>query len=415
MRVCLVYDCLYPWTIGGAEKWYRRLARALAEEGHQVTVLTLRQWPDEEPPRIPGVEIVAVGPSMPLYGDGRRRRWPPLRFGLGVFVHLARHGQAYDLVHCAAFPYFAAGAAAISRRLRGFALAIDWWEVWTDAYWRSYLGKAGWRAGSAVQRWLVRQPHVPVAFSRLHGERLVGLGAPRPPLSIRGAYPADASSDPSRRPVAEPRDVLFVGRLIPEKRALAIPFALLVALQSLPTLTASFIGDGPEGVGLADLLRDLGLSDRVDRLGFVSEAELDRRLRRALCLVLPSQREGFGFAVLDAISRGTPAIVVDHPDSAAVELIEPGVNGFVAPSDDATDLAAAILAVAAGGKRLRGSTAAWWTEHGEALSLPSGVAELTALYAAIAPSWREPFRGGSAEGRVRSLPRIGNLRPKPRR
>ena len=37
MRVCLVYDCLFPWTYGGAERWYRNLAERLAAEGHEVT------------------------------------------------------------------------------------------------------------------------------------------------------------------------------------------------------------------------------------------------------------------------------------------------------------------------------------------------------------------------------------------
>ncbi len=45
MRVCVVYDCLFPYTIGGAERWYRNLAEHLAAQGHEVTYLTLRQWP----------------------------------------------------------------------------------------------------------------------------------------------------------------------------------------------------------------------------------------------------------------------------------------------------------------------------------------------------------------------------------
>ena len=31
MRVCIVYDCLFPYTVGGAERWYRNLAERLAE------------------------------------------------------------------------------------------------------------------------------------------------------------------------------------------------------------------------------------------------------------------------------------------------------------------------------------------------------------------------------------------------
>ena len=32
MRICVVYDCLYPYTVGGAERWYRALAERLAAQ-----------------------------------------------------------------------------------------------------------------------------------------------------------------------------------------------------------------------------------------------------------------------------------------------------------------------------------------------------------------------------------------------
>src|SRR2546423_9073361 len=99
VRICVAYDCLYPWTVGGAERWYRALATRLAEEGHEVTYLTLRQWPRGERADVPGVELVTVGTQGDLYGSsGRRRIGPPLRFGFGVFRHLRRHGDRYDVV-----------------------------------------------------------------------------------------------------------------------------------------------------------------------------------------------------------------------------------------------------------------------------------------------------------------------------
>ncbi len=84
MHICLVYDLLYPYTIGGGERWYRSLAEALAGEGHRVTYLTLRHWPDGEVVEIPGVEVVPVGPRLEFYtAGGRRRIAPALRFGWG--------------------------------------------------------------------------------------------------------------------------------------------------------------------------------------------------------------------------------------------------------------------------------------------------------------------------------------------
>src|SRR5277367_1087636 len=107
MRVCVVYDCLFPHTVGGAERWYRNLAERLAADGHEVTYLTLRQWPRDERAVVEGVQVVGFGPRMGLYTEGGRRRMlPPLVFGLGVLLHLLRHRRSYEVVHTASFPYF---------------------------------------------------------------------------------------------------------------------------------------------------------------------------------------------------------------------------------------------------------------------------------------------------------------------
>src|SRR5262245_35262032 len=151
MRVCLVYDCLYPYTVGGGERWYRALAERLAAAGHEVTYLTLRQWEQGAEPVIPGVRVVAVGPPMELYVGGRRRIWPALRFGRGVLGHLLRNGRGFDLVHCASTPFFALLAAGVARRRGRYRLLVDWIEVWTRGYWRAYLGGVAGPIAWAIQ------------------------------------------------------------------------------------------------------------------------------------------------------------------------------------------------------------------------------------------------------------------------
>src|SRR6476469_811866 len=168
MRICIVYDCLFPYTVGGAERWYRNLAQRLAADGHEVTYLTLRQWPRGEGGDVPGVRVVAAGPRMRLYREaGQRRIAPPLAFGAGVLWHLARHGRAYDVVHTASFPYFSLLAAALARRLHGFRLVVDWHELWSREYWREYLGELGGRVGWAVQGACLRVPQHAFCFSQL--------------------------------------------------------------------------------------------------------------------------------------------------------------------------------------------------------------------------------------------------------
>ena len=116
MRICIVYDCLFPHTVGGAERWYRKVAETLAGEGHEVTYITMRQWPRGTDPGVPGVDVLAVGPRISLYTEtGRRKIHQAVVFGLCVLWFLLRHGRRFDVVHTCSFPYFSVLAAAAVR------------------------------------------------------------------------------------------------------------------------------------------------------------------------------------------------------------------------------------------------------------------------------------------------------------
>jgi len=381
VRVCLVYDCLFPWTIGGAERWYRRLAERLAREGHEVTYLTLRQWERDEPPDVPGVRVVAVGPRLALYtADGRRRIGPPLAFGLGVLAHLWRHGREFDVVHTASFPFFSLLAAGLVRRRAGFRLVVDWHEVWTRAYWEEYLGPLGGRVGHAVQRLCLRVPQRAFCFSRLHERRLRAEGLRGRATVLEGEYdgpPGVAAPGP-----AAPL-VVYAGRHIPEKRVPALVPALVEARRVLPELRATIFGDGPERGEVQRLVAVHGAQGWLRVPGFVSAAEVDGAFATALCMVLPSRREGYGMVVIEASARGTPSVVVAGPDNAATEHVEEGVNGTVARSAEPSELAAAIVRVAQAGDPLRRSTADWFAANARRLSLAASLERVVEAYRGV--------------------------------
>jgi glycosyltransferase involved in cell wall biosynthesis len=195
----MIYDCLFPNTVGGAERWYRNLAERLAADGHEVTYLTMRQWDRGDKPAVPSVRVQAVGPRMALYTDsGRRRIIQALVFGAGVFWHLLRHGRRYDVVHTASFPYFSLLAAALMRPLGGFELVVDWHEVWSREYWREYLGVLG-PVGVAVQRRCVRVRQRAFCFSRLHAARLREEGLRGEVEILEGEYAGSLRRPPSPR------------------------------------------------------------------------------------------------------------------------------------------------------------------------------------------------------------------------
>ena len=384
MRVCLVYDCLFPYTVGGGERWLGTLGGELAREGHEVTYLTRRQWAEGEEPQIDGIRVVAVSPGGPLYtDDGRRRIGPPLRFGLGVFLHLLRNRGRYDTIHSVAFPYFS--LFAIRAAAPRTELSVDWFEVWSREYWNEYLGRVGGRVGAAVQRLCVRLTKRAFVFSRLHARRLVEEGLRSEPIRLSGLYagPTELAQSPEteRQPL-----VLFAGRQIPEKRADVVPGAVAAARASVPGLRGLILGDGPERERVLDAIEAADAAAFVDAPGFVSAAEVHDAFARASCHVLPSTREGYGLVVIEAAAAGTPTVVVAGPDNAAAELIAEGENGFVAASLD--ELPQAIVRVHEAGPELRRRTAEWFAANAKSLSAAESARQIAAEYLSAPPRAR---------------------------
>ena len=380
MRIAIVYDLIAPHTVGGAERWCRALADRLAHD-HEVTYVTRRVWGEAGP----GTDFatVAVAPGGALYTrSGRRRIWPPIRFGIGVFWHLLRNGRRYEVVHCTAFPYFSLLGAWLGLRLsrsRG-RLVADWHEVWGRDYWISYLGPVGGRLGHLVQRLCIRAPEHSFTFSRMHAERLAAEGHRAPITRLTGEY-----EEPPNRPAIDLDGrsplVVFAGRHIPEKRVPAIPPAIARARRAVPGLRCLILGDGPETDRVRERVRELGLDSAVEVRGRVEHGEVIVALAGASCLLLPSEREGYGLVVVEGVSLGTPAVVVAGPENAATELIEPGVNGVIAPSAESEPLAEAIVQVLEGDEPMRRSTAEWYRRHARELSIESSLEAVERAYA----------------------------------
>jgi glycosyltransferase involved in cell wall biosynthesis len=281
-------------------------------------------------------------------------------------------------------------------------VVTDWYEVWTRAYWREYLGPVAGRVGAAVQALCVRASGPSFVFSTLHAARLRAAGYPAEPVLLQGAYDGPTAM----RAAAAEREplVVYVGRHIAEKRVAAIPAAIAAARSRIPGLRAVIFGDGPERPRVLAEIARLGLADVIECPGFAPWGRVDAALRGALCLVLPSRREGLGVGVVEALARGTPAVVACGADSAATELIDARYNGVVAASADPMVLADAIVAVHAAGPELVARTAAWFAANATRLTIEGSIGELEAMYGAAVGARTE--RDGAALARRAAARRV---------
>ncbi len=261
--------------------------------------------------RARGVEVEVVGPQQYrhygiAYGHGmlgnlRRRPWlvlvvPALLAG---FVRAARRVDA-DLLHAHWLP---AGWVA-ERSGRPYVL-----QVWgTDV---ELARRAPWLA-----RRVLRGARLVIAASNDLAERARALGA----REVR-VIPSGVELPERVGAEAEPAEVLYAGRLSPEKGVLE----LLDAARGLNLVVA---GDGP-------------LRDRVPfARGFVPHDELQQLYARAAVVACPSRREGFGVACLEAMAHGRP-VVATHV-GGLLDLVVDGETGIVVPPRDPAALRSAL-------------------------------------------------------------------------
>ncbi len=155
MRIRLVYDHLYPQTVGGAERWMRDLALGLAAAGHDVTYLTMRHWPDGDAPVLTGVRVVGLTHPGRVYRESRRApsarpsasASPSPATSPGTVGSTTSSTPRRSRISRSSPP----GVAPAARR---YQLVVDWHEVWTRGYWRRYAGRIagtiGWRGAACV-------------------------------------------------------------------------------------------------------------------------------------------------------------------------------------------------------------------------------------------------------------------------
>ncbi len=125
-----------------------------------------------------------------------------------------------------------------------------------------------------------------------------------------GVSRSQCSDDHHRAELGAKLDLIFVGGLIPCK---ACDLALRAAAPLLRNDLARFsiLGDGPERNRLEKLVRSLGIENAVSFYGWVSHAEVLRRLRSADVLVFPSVRDFGAGVVFEALAAGAVPVVAD--------------------------------------------------------------------------------------------------------
>jgi glycosyltransferase involved in cell wall biosynthesis len=137
------------------------------------------------------------------------------------------------------------------------------------------------------------------------------------------------------------------GRLI-EKKGLPVTLrAFSTFLKQHPNGILTLAGEGPLLPELQKFARELGVADRVEFTGFVSQEQLREIYYRSQIFLHPSQtgsdgnQEGIPNSMLEAMATGLPVFATEH--GGIPEAIENGVSGVLVTERDGEALARALL------------------------------------------------------------------------
>ncbi|MBI5680680.1 MAG: glycosyltransferase family 4 protein [Methanobacterium sp.] len=327
MKIAFIYDAIYPFVTGGAEKRVYEIGKRLSQRGHEIHWYGVGWWWPENGQKdiiMDGIHLHGVCGPMELYNDGKRSIKEAIYFALKLFLKLMK--EDFDVVDCQGFPFFSCFTAKFHSLMGKSNLIITLHEVWND-YWYEYLGKAG-VFGKIIEKLMVNLTDKIITVSTKTKRDLKKIKkfeeAVVIPNGIDFEYISKITSS------TEKSDVVYAGRLIKEKNVDILIKAIQLTIEKIPDIKCFIIGDGPERIELEKLVKELSLQNNVVFKGFVEDYEsLISYIKSSKVFVLPSTREGFGIVVIEANACGLPVIVINHKMNAAFDLIENDVNGFI--------------------------------------------------------------------------------------
>ena len=383
MRVCFVSQQIGTVRTG-VGTYANALVPAVAAAGHPATLVG--RGAD---PQWPGVTYHAV-PAAP--GDPTPEGWLSFAWLAARRLRRLLAAGGFDVVHFldAREALFAPRRGAMVGTVHDCYLATASPAL---GYWRRRYGD--WARRWAYHRLARRLEQA--ALGRL--DRLIAnsnyvrealVAAYRlPPRALRTVYlgfsfPWPAAEDGAR---AGTRAVLFVGANFERKGLPALLAALARVRPRVPDVELHVLGDHPSRRRMEARAAALGLGGRVTFHGFVPRAEVAACYRSAALLALPSEVEGFGITLLEAMHSGLP--VIASAEGGSGELVRDGWNGYLVQPGDVGGLADRLLELL-GDERRRAEMGGNGRRTAERFTLGRMVDETLAVY-------RDAVAGGSSE------------------
>ncbi|MEM3612936.1 MAG: glycosyltransferase family 4 protein [Candidatus Bathyarchaeia archaeon] len=336
LRVLMFSDYFYPHVGGGVEKVVYELSKRLVKMGCDVLVITLGEkclCYD-----VDGIKVYrAAGIDLTKLFQMQLSIPKDIKNILNVTKDFSP-----DIIHAHNIFFTTSLLAVLIKHISHQKLVFS-----------AHLGDVGnlallgrWKALTAKTyekifgKIILSSSDVVIAVSHAVRQHVISLGAPPKRVIVvpNGVDLEEFSMPFNTRKSIEP-DVIFVGRLIPNKGLEYLIEAAKILIRSGSTkIRFKIVGDGPYRQQLEELVTRYGLSPYFEFLGFVPK--VSEILRNGGIFVRPSLTEGMPLTILEAMASGLPIIATRV--SGTAEIVIHNETGILVEPGNVEQLAEAI-------------------------------------------------------------------------
>jgi len=324
MKISIYLEAFEPEFWGGREKRWSKLIPEIAKE-HEVVIFAdfTRVQPTVAFPNIQ-CSFVDIGP-LPLMYSAKGVR--SLRHAFN-YTWQSRKLLSYeaDVILTDQTPLISIPILRFISFLLKCELSVTWHEIWSIETWKKYSKINGF-LGVILQTVAIltsKNIVVPSAqvLRNLENKIFSKRGVVIPngiELHTKAMFKTEMLTTPSSV------SLLYVGRLIKHKNCEFLLQIMALSVSEGRDWSLTIVGAGPLAEKLEFEIKKLELEHRVKIESNISNFDLDTHYKNCDVFLFPSEREGFGISVSEALSRNVPVIVYDVPENAAKDLISADV------------------------------------------------------------------------------------------
>ncbi|MEB3071944.1 glycosyltransferase family 4 protein [[Mycobacterium] vasticus] len=308
---------------GGSETYLQRIGAQLAADGVSVTLRTAGYPGAPKDEVVDGVRISRRGGRYTVYLRAGAAM-VAARVGLGP-LRRVRPDAVIDTQN--GLPFLA--RLAYGRRVAVLVHHCHR-EQWPVA--GPVLSRIGWQVESRLSPWLNRRnQYLTVSLPSVRDLADLGVDTGRIAVVRNGL---DEAPPPTLTgPRAETPRVVVLSRLVPHKQIEDALDAVAALRARVPGLHLDVVGGGWWRDRLVAHAVALGITDSVTFHGHVDEDTKHQLLQSSWVHVLPSRKEGWGLAVIEAGQHGVPTIGYRASGGLSDSIVD-GVTGTLVDSPD---------------------------------------------------------------------------------